>query len=467
MIQMITRLGHTLAALCLVASSFATPAAAQTVEPPLYLNDNGLPTLAPLLEDVTPAIVNIAVESRQPVGGNPLFDDPFFRRFFDMQPMPQQPRMRQQMSAGSGVIIDAAEGFVVTNHHVVANGERIIVTLKDRRQFDAELVGSDPGTDIALLRIESEDLDALEIGDSDRLLVGDYVLAIGNPFGLGQTVTSGIVSALGRSGINIEGYEDFIQTDASINPGNSGGALIALDGSLVGINTAIIAPSGGNVGIGFAVPTNIVESIVAQLVEFGEVQRGQLGVTIQDFTPDLAEALDLEAGVGAVVTRVEPDSAADDAGLQPGDVIVSVDGRAISGSADLRSQIGLKRTGRTVALEIIRDGDPMTLDATLREGTQVTATASEPGLDRLAGTQLRNLAPGDPFYDEVSGVLITQIEPESEAAFSGLEAGDIIVAVNLEPVASVADLRDALENTQGVLALTIQRGSARLFLVMR
>lgn len=239
---LVSRLGHILVALFIVSLTFAAPVASQTADRPLFQSDSGLPTLAPLLAEVTPAVVNISVESRQTAEMNPLFNDPFFRRFFDMPPMPQQPMPRQQMSAGSGVIVDADEGYVLTNHHVVENGDRIVVTLKDRRQFDAELIGSDPGTDIALLQIEAEDISALELGDSDSLLVGDYVLAIGNPFGLGQTVTSGIVSALGRSGLNVDGYEDFIQTDASINPGNSGGALITLDGRLVGINTAIIAP---------------------------------------------------------------------------------------------------------------------------------------------------------------------------------------------------------------------------------
>ena len=297
------------------------------------------------------------------------------------------------MSAGSGVIFDIEKGYVLTNHHVVENGDRIVVTLKDRRHFDAKLIGSDPGTDIALLEIEAGGLAALELGDSDRLQVGDYVLAIGNPFGLGQTVTSGIVSALGRSGLNVEGYEDFIQTDTSINPGNSGGALVTLDGRLVGINTAIIAPSGGNVGIGFAVPANMAKVVVEQLIEFGEVQRGQLSVTIQDFTPDLAEALGMEAGVGAVISQVVPESATEAAGLQPGDLIVSVDGRPVAGSADLRRQIGLKRLGGEIEIGIIRDGQTLTLKAKLRQGGQLGTRAGDKGLGRLSGAELRDLQP--------------------------------------------------------------------------
>ena len=462
-----SRFGKKLAAVLIISMTFAVPGLAQTADRPLYLNDDGLPTLAPLLAEVTPAVVNISVESSRSVEMNPLFNDPFFRRFFDMQPPPQQPQRRRQMSAGSGVIIDAEEGYVLTNHHVVENGERIIVTLKDRRQFDAELVGSDPGTDIALVKIDAEDLAALDLGDSDRLQVGDYVLAIGNPFGLGQTVTSGIVSALGRSGLNIEGYEDFIQTDASINPGNSGGALVTLDGRLVGINTAIIAPAGGNVGIGFAVPANMATAVVDQLIEFGEVQRGLLGVMVQDFTPDLAEALGIQAGVGAVITQVEPDSAAEAAGLQAGDLIVSVDGRPVAGSADLRSQIGLKRTGRTITIEFIRDGERQTVEATLRRGPQGGAQTRDQGLERLSGADLRDLEPGDPLYGEISGVVVVSLDPASRAARSGLEAGDIILAVNRTPVASVTELREELAGIHRALALTVERGSSRIFLIMR
>ena len=466
MAEGISYLGRTLVAILVFSMTFAVPGMSQTTDRPLYLNDSGLPTLAPLLAEVTPAVVNISVESSRSVEMNPLFNDPFFRRFFDM-PLPQQPQLRRQMSAGSGVIIDAEKGYVLTNHHVVENGERIIVTLKDRRQFDAELVGSDPGTDIALVKIDAEDLAALDLGDSDRLQVGDYVLAIGNPFGLGQTVTSGIVSALGRSGLNIEGYEDFIQTDASINPGNSGGALVTLDGRLVGINTAIIAPAGGNVGIGFAVPANMATAVVDQLIEFGEVQRGLLGVMVQDFTPDLAEALGIQAGVGAVITQVEPDSAAEAAGLQAGDLIVSVDGRPVAGPADLRSQIGLKRTGRTITIEFIRDGERQTVEATLRRGPQGGAQTRDQGLERLSGADLRDLEPGDPLYGEISGVVVVSLDPASRAARSGLEAGDIILAVNRTPVASVTELREELAGIDRALALTVQRGSSRIFLIMR
>ena len=313
--------------------------AVNAATPPLPLRD-GVPTLAPLIEKITPAVVNISVATMAPQRHNPLFRDPFFRRFFDL---PDGAPVRPQQSAGSGVIVDAAQGFVLSNHHVVAGADSVMVTLKDSRRFEAEILGSDPGTDIALLRIEADELTALPTGNSDGLQVGDFVIAIGNPFGLGQTVTSGIVSALGRSGINVEGYEDFIQTDASINPGNSGGALVNLHGELVGINTAIIGPSGGNVGIGFAVPVNIATAVMGQLAEHGEMQRGRIGVLIQDLTSDLAEALNLDIERGAVVSRVESGSPAEDAGLQAGDVIVAVDGTKVESSRDLRNAIGLVR----------------------------------------------------------------------------------------------------------------------------
>ncbi|AWJ83827.1 peptidase [Azospirillum sp. TSH58] len=318
----------------------------------------GVTTIAPMLEQVTPAVVNIAVLSRAPQAENPLLRDPFFRRFFNV---PEQ-QARPQVSAGSGVIVDARRGYVITNAHVVENAQEIAVTLKDRRRLRAKLVGRDAATDIALLKIEAEKLTALSWGDSDQLKVGDFLVAIGNPFGLGQTVTSGIVSALGRSGLKIEGYEDFIQTDASINPGNSGGALVNFNGELVGINTAIIGPAGGSVGIGFAVPVSIVRSVMEQLVEYGEVRRGRLGVAIQDLTPDLADSMNLAGDAGAVIAQVERGSAAERAGFRSGDVVTAVNGRPVRSATDFRNRMGLVRAGTPLQVTVLRGGSERVLN---------------------------------------------------------------------------------------------------------
>src|SRR5215204_4145547 len=313
-----------------------------------------VPSLAPMLARITPGVVNIAVRGKVREQ-NPLLQDPFFRRFFDL-PQNQRPQERETQATGSGVIVDAANGYVLTNGHVVENATRIEVTTKDNRRYTAKLIGRDPDTDVAVLQIPTNGLVAVPMGDSDRLQVGDFVLAIGNPFGLGQTVTSGIVSALGRSGLGIEGYEDFIQTDASINPGNSGGALVDLRGRLVGINTAILAPGGGNIGIGFAVPINMARQVMDQLIRFGEVKRGRIGVAIQDLTPDLADAMKTSHTTGAVIARVDPGSPAERAGLRNGDLVVAANGVPIRSGTQLRNVIGLTSIGSDVALTVDRRG---------------------------------------------------------------------------------------------------------------
>lgn len=315
----------------------------------------GVLTIAPMLEGVTPAVVNISVRSRVQQRSNPLFEDPFFRRFFGA-PEAEEPPSREIVSAGSGVIVDGDAGYILTNHHVIADADEIRVTLVDGRWFEASRIGSDPDTDVAVLRIEARGLERIRFADSELLRVGDFVVAIGNPFGLGQTVTSGIVSALGRTGLMPEGYEDFIQTDASINPGNSGGALVDSRGRLVGLNSAILAPSGSNVGIGFAVPSNMARSVMEQLVQFGEVRRGRVGLLVQTLTPDLADAMELPRGAGALVSQVAPESPADAAGIVRGDVIVSMDGVAVRSSADLRARVGMLPVGREVALGVLHDG---------------------------------------------------------------------------------------------------------------
>jgi Do/DeqQ family serine protease len=318
-----------------------------------------VPSLAPMLSRVTPGVVNIAVRGKVK-SENPLLQDPFFRRFFNL-PQRQQQEERETQATGSGVIVDAEQGYVLTNGHVVDNATRIEITTKDNRRFTARLVGRDTEADVAVLQIPAQNLTAVPLGDSDRLQVGDFVLAIGNPFGLGQTVTSGIVSALGRSGLGIEGYEDFIQTDASINPGNSGGPLVNLYGQCVGINTAILAPGGGNIGIGFAVPVNMARRVMDQIVRYGEVKRGRIGVAIQDLTPELAQAMNTNQTNGAVIARVESGSPAEQAGLRTGDLVLSVNGTAVHSGTQLRNMIGLARIGDQVTLTVDRRGSEVSI----------------------------------------------------------------------------------------------------------
>ena len=424
-------------------------------------NKSGVPSLAPLLQDVTPAVVNISVQTRSAIEDNPLFRDPFFRRFFEL---PDQ-TARPERSAGSGVIVDAAKGYVVTNFHVIKDAQQVLVTLKDRRQFQAKLVGTDPGTDIALLKIEAKNLRALRLGDSDLLNVGDFVVAIGNPFGLGQTVTSGIVSALGRSGLDIEGYEDFIQTDASINPGNSGGALVNLKGELIGINTAIIGPSGANVGIGFAVPSAMVKSVLDQIVRFGEVRRGRLGANGEDVTYDLASSLGLASTEGAIISTVDPGSPAEKGGVKPRDVVTAINGRAVRNAIDLRNKVGMRPIGETIDLRLIRDGKPLTVKIKIDKPPEVASSGAET-VPQLAGATVANLKAGSSPRG-IEGVLVTKVDANSPAWLHGFRPGDIVIGVNRRKVRSVPEFLAALQASKDALILNLLRGDFRLTIVIR
>lgn len=426
---------------------------------PALAQRDGMPTLAPMLAQVTPAVVNIAVEQRSPEAQNPLLRDPFFRRFFGLPDRPQR-----QMSAGSGVIVDAAKGYVITNHHVIKGASAVMVTLKDNRTLPAKLVGSDAGTDIAVLQVQPGNLTAARFGDSDVLEVGDFVVAIGNPFGIGQTVTSGIVSALGRSGLSQEAFEDFIQTDASINPGNSGGALVNLKGELIGINTAIIGPSGGNVGIGFAVPANMVRAVMQQIAKFGEVRRGRLGIVMQDLTPDLARSLGSSINVGAVLSEVQPDSPAAQAGLRVGDVVMALNGRPVHAAAELRARLGVIPAGETVEMRIQRGGETRTLRARIAEIESREAGAGQ-SVPELAGAAL---ADGERRTRTGRGrvIVVTAVEASSPAFGHGLRAGDLLIGVNSRRIGTVAELAKLVRGSERV-ALNVLRGDFLLTIVIR
>jgi Do/DeqQ family serine protease len=411
---------------------------------PAVATRDGVPTLAPLLEEVTPAVVNIAVLQGSPEEQNPMLRDPFFRRFFGL---PEQ--ARPQIAAGSGVIVDAKNGYVITNAHVVKDAREVVVTLKDNRRIPAVLVGADPGTDIALLRIASGNLVQARWGDSDALQVGDFVLAIGNPFGIGQTVTSGIVSALGRSGLSVEGYEHFIQTDASINPGNSGGALINLKGELVGINSAIIGPAGGNVGIGFAVPAVMARAVMDQLIRFGEVKRGRLGISMED----------VAGAAGARVAEVQPGSPAAQAGMKPGDVVTALNGRPVRGAAELRARLGVVPVGETVDLRVQRGNAQRTLKARIGDVERTAGQGS--AIPELAGALL-----ADAQRAGTRAVIVTAVQAGSPAFRHGLRAGDVILGMNQRRVASVQELAKALRGT-GRITLNVLRGESQLAIPVR
>jgi serine protease Do/serine protease DegQ len=436
--------------LLLVIATTGTAALPDVVE------GEAVPSLAPLVERVTPAVVNIRVS--QTVSHGSAFGDDAFRRFFGL---PDAPRgSREVASAGSGVIVDASRGYILTNHHVVENADEIQISLFDGEILDAEVVGSDAATDIALLKVDGNGLVEMPIGDSEIVRVGDFVLAIGNPFGLGHTVTSGIVSALGRTDISRNGYEDFIQTDASINPGNSGGALVNMRGELVGINSMIFSRSGGNVGIGFAVPTTIASSIMNQILDYGEVRRGLLGVSISGIDAEVAEALNASVKSGALITEIVPGSAAEDSGLQVDDIIVAVNNDKITDASELRNTIGLMQSCTAVNIEYIRDG----------KSRRTTAVLGQQQVSRSAGTDIHPGLAGAEFASSstsgAGGVEVTAVEPDSPAAQRGLRAGDIITAVNRRRVVDLPQLTEIARENR-ILFLLVQRGDRALMLQIR
>jgi len=416
---------------------------------PVAVDGQPLPSLAPVLKQVTPSVVNVYTQTRVRVR-SPLLDDPFFRRFFNIPDVPQE---RVSQSLGSGVIVNAEKGYVLTNNHVIAGADEIAVGLKDGRNLEAKLIGTDPDTDLAVIQIPAEKLKELPLADSDELQVGDFVVAVGNPFGLGQTVTSGIVSALGRTGLQGLEYQNFIQTDASINPGNSGGALINLRGELVGINSAIFTPSGGNVGIGFAIPSSMARYVMDQLIEYGKVRRGTLGLVVQDLTTDLAGAFEIEPGQGVLVAEVTSGSAAEDAGLEPGDVILRMEERPVNSAQAFHNAQGRLPIGQTLEIEYLRNGK-------LRDTrlvVQAIPVVSGDELDyRFKGASFADLAARH-SQANLTGVLLDDLEPGSRLARQGLQPGDVITGANRQQVRNLNDLRNIVENIRGPMLLQVWR----------
>jgi len=429
---------------------------------PAYADGQPLPSLAPMIEKTRPAVVNIATRGSVDIQNHPLLNDPLFRRFFKgFENMPQRKEVK---SLGSGVIIDADAGYIVTNHHVIEGADEIAVTLHDGQQLEAKVIGSDPEADVAILKVEPEKLTLTHIpfADSSELRVGDFAVAIGNPFGLGQTVTSGIISALGRTGLGIEGYGDFIQTDASINPGNSGGALVNLRGELIGINTAILASGGaGNVGIGFAIPINMVRELTDQLIEYGEVRRGMLGVIMQNLTPELARAFGLDMHQGVVISQVVEDSAADKAGLKAGDVVSGINGVSVKSASSMRNMVGLMRVGAKMDITVIRDGDKKQLTAYIEDEVE-QSIAGEKLNPKLAGAVIDSHDEGGNKF-----LIVSEVSRGSAAWNARLRKGDLILSVNRAPVKSLSDMKKMVKPDDEQILFNVQRGQTALFILIQ
>ena len=442
-----------------VGLSLSAPIQTMAAMPSQVPGQGALPSLAPVLEKVLPAVVSVQVEGTA-VQGQKVPDE--LKKYFGDE-LPEQQQAQPFEGLGSGVIIDAAKGYVLTNNHVINQAQKINVQLNDGREFEAKLIGGDDQSDIALLQLQNpSNLTQIAIADSDKLRVGDFVVAVGNPFGLGQTATSGIVSALGRSGLNLEGLENFIQTDASINRGNSGGALLNLNGELIGINTAILAPSGGSVGIGFAIPSNMAQTLSRQLIQFGEIKRGLLGIKGTEMSADIAKAFNLNVQRGAFVSEVLPNSGSAKAGIKSGDVIVSLNDKPLNSFAELRSRIATTEPGAKVKLGILRDGKPQDIEVTLDKSTSSSASAEliSPAL------QGASLSDGQ-LKDGTKGINIENVEKGSAAAQAGLHKDDVIIGINRTQVQSIAELRKVLENKPSVIALQIIRGNETLYLLLR
>ncbi len=433
---------------------------------PISVDGQQLPSLAPMLEKITPAVVNIATRGQSKRSIQlPFSNDPFFQRFFDL---PSIERTQETHSLGSGVIVDAKKGYLLTNNHVIQDAFEITVTLPDGREMMAEIIGRDPDTDIAVLRVQAKNLSRIPLGDSSRLRVGDFVVAIGNPFGLGQTVTSGIVSALGRSGLGIESFEDFIQTDASINLGNSGGALVNLHGELVGINTAIFGSGGGggSIGIGFAIPINMVKDIMQQLIDHGEVRRGRLGAQGQDLTPQLAQAFDLKQFRGIIITQIESGSPAHTGGLQVGDVIISANGRKIRSSREMDNLVGLLRIGQSIELKLYRQGRLKKLEVVIQP-IEVPIVDGDRWNEKLVGAKIGEIRESSLQRGMVSYLQVVEVEQGSNAWDAGIREGDIFYSINKELIDNHEDALDVIESSKGSMILNIQRGERELYLMIK